>query len=147
MSTIGHPLSDLSNLLSPYTFALVTSTSSSSPELTNAVSLGATKISSFAPSNRPPGLPSREQCMSWYTSIAGWDPAPESKWGDAFGVFRNSVIMQGIAARYALRQASSAKAKEHAVKMGPFGEFAWSLAVEAEKEGKARTANPAKAKI
>lgn len=35
--------------------------------------------------------------------------------------------MQGIAARYALRQASSAKAKEYAVQMGPFGEFAAGL--------------------
>ena len=43
--------------------------------------------------------------------------------------------MQGIAARYARRQASSAKAKEYAVEMGPFGEFAWSL-VEGLVRGK-----------
>ena len=44
------------------------------------------------------------------------------------------MIMQGIAARFALRQASSAKAKEYAVQMGPFGEFAWGL-VQACKQG------------
>ena len=119
----------------------------SSPELANAVSSGATTLSSFAPQTRIPGLPSREQCISWYASIAGWDPAPESKWGDSFGLFRNSVIMQGIAARYALRQASSAKAKDYAVRMGPFGEFAWSLVVEAERKGKLRREEVVKAKI
>ena len=35
--------------------------------------------------------------------------------------------MQGIAARYAVRQASSAKARDYGVQMGPFGEFAWEL--------------------
>lgn len=35
--------------------------------------------------------------------------------------------MQGIAARYALRQATSEKAKEHGEKIGAYGEFAWRL--------------------
>ncbi|KAL9005055.1 MAG: hypothetical protein Q9188_002162 [Gyalolechia gomerana] len=59
--------------------------------------------------------------------VAGWDPSPETGWGDAFGVFRNSVIMQGIAARYATRQASSARAGEYAAQLKPFGELAWFL--------------------
>lgn len=42
--------------------------------------------------------------------------------------------MQGIAARYALRQASSAKAKEHGEKMEPFGEFCFELMREARRE-------------
>lgn len=124
MSTIGHPLSDLSNLLSPYAFA----SSSSFPPLATG-----NTVSAFAPGNQLGGLPSRDQCMQWYAEVAGWDPKPESKWGDAFGAFRNSVIMQGIAARLALGQASSAKAKEHAVRMRPFGEFAWELVEEARK--------------
>ena len=48
-------------------------------------------------------------------------------WGDAFGVFRGSIIMQGIAARHALRQASSERAREYAVQMAPFGEVGWNL--------------------
>ncbi|KAL9030266.1 MAG: hypothetical protein Q9196_001596 [Gyalolechia fulgens] len=52
---------------------------------------------------------------------------PETGWGDAFGVFRNSAIMQGIAARYATRQASSARAGVYAAQMKPYGEFAWGL--------------------
>ena len=43
--------------------------------------------------------------------------------------------MQGIAARYALRQASSAKAREYAVQMGPFAEFAWSLIERLNESG------------
>ncbi len=45
--------------------------------------------------------------------------------------------MQGIAARYAVRQASSAKARDYAVQMGPFGELAWGLVrtLGAEKRG------------
>lgn len=35
--------------------------------------------------------------------------------------------MQGIAARYALRQATSEKAEEHGGRMGAYGDFAWAL--------------------
>ena len=119
MSTIGHPLSDLSNLLTPYTFAMTPSPETSPlRHRTNPA---------FYPSTQTSGLPSRAECMAWYAETAGWDPRAESAWGDAFGTFRNSVIMQGIAARYAVRQASSTKAKEHGREMGPFGEFAWGL--------------------
>lgn len=113
MSTIGHPLSDLSNLLFPY----VASTSN----------LYGRSNPAFSPSATTPGLPTRTECINWYAEVAGWDPSQEQGWGDAFGCFRNSVIMQGIAARYALRQASSAKAKDYGVQMRPFAEFAWSL--------------------
>lgn len=75
-------------------------------------------------------------CIAWYAEAAGWDPAAENAWGDAFGVFKNSVIMQGIAARYAMRVASSAKAKEMGEQMGPFGEFAWSLVRKCREGGR-----------
>ena len=82
---------------------------------------------SFAAEAHPEGLPSRKQCLEWYAASAGWDPRAEASWGDCFGLFRNSVIMQGIAARFALGQASSAKAEEYASQMKPFGDFTWSL--------------------
>lgn len=131
MSTIGHPLSDLSNLLSPYTFA-VSPSPEDSPirDRTNPA---------FYPSAHTLGLPTRSDCMAWYAETAGWDPRSESGWGDAFGVFRNSVIMQGIAARYALRQASSARAKEYGPQMFPFGEFAWGLVKDYKHAGEARS--------
>ncbi|KAL9125490.1 MAG: hypothetical protein Q9217_005319 [Psora testacea] len=117
MSTIGHPLSDLSNLLSPYCFA-VDPPDDKLQTRTNPA---------FSPSAHTPGLPLRSQCVSWYREVAGWDPAPELEWGDTFATFRNGVIMQGIAARYAQRQASSVKAKEIGDLMGPYGEFSWGL--------------------
>lgn len=123
MSTIGHPLSDLSNLLFPY--------------VSINLKLSGRRNPAFDPVSGTPGLPPRTECLRWYAEVAGWDPSQEQEWGDAFGTFRNSAIMQGIAARYALRQASSAKAKDYAVQMGPFGEFAWSL-VKKLKEPKAR---------
>lgn len=83
--------------------------------------------SGFKQENLTPGLPTRSVILEWYKEVAGWDPAGEMAWADAFQVFRNSAIMQGIAARYALRQASSAAAKEHGELMGPFGEFGWKL--------------------
>ena len=54
----------------------------------------------------------------------------ELKWGNAFNVFKGAIIMQGIAARYAVRQASSEKAKEYGALMGPMGEVAWDLVTE-----------------
>ena len=54
-------------------------------------------------------------------------------------MFRNGVVMQGIAARHALKQASSEKAIEHGEKMGPYGDFAWSLvAILKEKDARAK---------
>ncbi|KAI9828764.1 MAG: hypothetical protein M1832_001869 [Thelocarpon impressellum] len=126
MSTIGHPLSDLSNLMTPYVTA---------------------PSSSLAPPPRPtaafrphatPGLPPRASLMKLYASVAGWDPSPELPWSDAFALFRNCVIIQGIAARLAQRQASSAKAAEHARLMKPYGEFAWGLVGGLRGKGRAR---------
>lgn len=116
MSTIGHPMSDLTNLMMPYT------TASSK----RAQSVGRAHAG-FIPGSTP-GLPTKEQCMAWYAETAGWGYSEtEFTWGEAFGVYRGSIIMQGIAARYAQRQASSAKAKDYAVQMKPFGEVGWEL--------------------
>ena len=117
MSTIGHPLSDLSNLLSPFSLAVDPPNTALTPRTDPA----------FKPSTRTPGLPSREQCVAWYAEAAGWNAASELQWGDAFAAFRNSVIMQGIAARFAQRQASSEKAKEIGQLMTPYGQFCWGL--------------------
>lgn len=118
MSTIGHPLSDLSNLLTPYLTA-------SHPK---ALSIGRANTA-FQP-GATAGLPSRDQLLAWYSEVAGWDPRPDMTWGDAFGTYRGAVIMQGIAARYALRQASSAKAMDYGSQMKPYAEIAWDLVQE-----------------
>ena len=129
MSTIGHPLSDLSNLLTPFSFAV---------DPPNDAMLHRTNPA-FKPSAHTPGLPSREQCARWYAEVAGWDPISELEWGDIFASFRNAVIMQGIAARYAQRQASSEQAKEIGALMGPHGIFSWGLIQRWKKEGNAQT--------
>ena len=80
------------------------------------------------------------ECVKWYAEVARWDPHDESRWGDSFGVFRNSVIMQGIAARYAMRQASSERAQEFAAQLGPFCDFAWSLVQRLQQKGSSESA-------
>ncbi|KAI8631448.1 acyl-CoA dehydrogenase family member 11 [Xylariaceae sp. FL1651] len=121
MSTVGHPLSDLANLLMPH---FTQSASSSYNRKGDAFMPGAT-----------PGLPNPDTILGWYKEAAGWDPRPEMHWALAFSVFRSSAICQGIAARYATRQASSAEAASYAQAFKPLGELAWSL-VEQEKAKK-----------
>ncbi|KAI9679906.1 MAG: hypothetical protein M1817_004921 [Caeruleum heppii] len=138
MSTIGHPLSDLSNLLQPFVTAPPKKTSSSS----STMPLSPRPTPAFTP-DRTPGLPPRAELVRLYASIAGWDPTPELRWSDAFGIFRNSIIMQGIKARYARRQASSEKAKEYGDGTEAMGEFAWGLVSrlrgdDGEERGKAK---------
>lgn len=117
MSTVGHPLSDLANIMIPF----YTSTME-----------GDTKYSSsdaFLPGVTP-GLPTPETVMKWYADTAGWDPRSNINWGMAFSIFRLSAICQGIAARVATRQASSEQARNHAGALGPLAEFAWGLVVQ-----------------
>lgn len=110
MSTIGHPLSDLVNLMAPWTMS------------TNP--LGINSEHAFQPGTPPPGLPTLDQCVAWYGQMAGWNPESEVPWGQAFWVFRTTVVMQGIGARYASRQASSPRAKEYGLKMRPYAAVA-----------------------
>ncbi|KAK2826874.1 hypothetical protein FQN49_007367 [Arthroderma sp. PD_2] len=118
MATIGHPLSDLCNLTGPY------ANISGGPAETrfDAASMA--------------GLPTREECVRWYGEVGGWDATRELGWGDAFHAFRGSIIMQGIAARYALRQASSARAKEYASLMAPFARKAWEKVLDLKQASK-----------
>jgi aminoglycoside phosphotransferase (APT) family kinase protein len=121
MSTIGHPLSDLNNLLAPY----VTASSAKAQSVGRA-------HTGFQP-GATEGLPDRDTLIKWYMDVAGWDPRPDMTWGDAFATYRNTIIMQGIAARYAVRQASSAQAKDYGQMMKPFAEVAWDLVHEYNK--------------
>jgi len=133
MSTIGHPLADLCNLLTPYV-------TSSSPlamrTLSASTSPGAGSASTaFVPSSTP-GLPTRAQCVEWYSEVAGWTPTPlELAWGDAFSLYKLCVIIQGIKARWARRQASSAIAREQGGKLGAMGEVTWELVSRCMAEG------------
>ncbi|EEH16096.2 hypothetical protein PABG_06183 [Paracoccidioides brasiliensis Pb03] len=119
MATIGHPLSDLCNLTSPYVHV------GTAPSVSDAVH--------FSP-DTVPGLPKRDDVIGWYSEVAGWDPRGELTWGDAFHGFRGSVIMQGIAARYALRQASSSRASDYGKQMRPFALLAWERVKKLQEE-------------
>lgn len=118
MSTVGHPLSDLCNILTPF-FTASHGGVNAHPEFL----AGAT-----------PGLPQPAQLVRWYAQTSGWDPTSELNWGMAFNMFRSSAICQGIAARLAQRQASSEQAKRHADTRGPLAEVAWHL-VGKSKQG------------
>jgi len=121
MATIGHPLADIVNILTPFTTASISTTTDSS-RVNRA----------FIPGNCP-GLPSKAQVIAWYMAVSGYDPTPDIKWGEAFSIYKGTIIMQGIAARYAMRVASSANAKNYGVQMKPYAEVGWTM-IESLKE-------------
>jgi aminoglycoside phosphotransferase (APT) family kinase protein len=118
MATVGHPLSDFCNVTSPYILE------------------GADSSTESFQAGRTPGLPSREECMRWYHEVSGYDPVGDIVWGDAFFAFRGSVIMQGIAARFAARQASSARASDYGSRAKPFALSAWHRVQQVQQKGK-----------
>ena len=71
--------------------------------------------------------------MQWYCETSGFDiPDEELTWAASFALFRDSIIFQGIAARYAVRQATNEKAKQYGDEMQPFAEMAWRTVQEAK---------------
>ena len=88
-----------------------------------------------------PGLPTRDEAVRWYGKTAGFDvPAPELTWAVSFALFRDSIIFQGIAARYAVRQASNEKAKIYGNERRPFSEMSWKMvqAAKAQQSSQSR---------
>ncbi|KAL5000593.1 kinase-like domain-containing protein [Aspergillus recurvatus] len=119
MATLGHPLSDVVSLVAPFlphTWGVNNTPSSLSPSISRS-------------SGEKSGLPSLEKCLSLYQQ-SGYDVRSELSWGRAFAGFRGAVIMQGIAARYARRQASSASAGEFGAMAWPTAEGVWRLVCE-----------------
>jgi aminoglycoside phosphotransferase (APT) family kinase protein len=120
MSTVGHPLSDLCCLLEPYT-------------ITNRTSVQRRNSrEEFRTSTLLPGLPTREENIELYAQVSGYQAKNDIPWGTAFAMFRNAIIFQGIAARYAQRQASSAQAYTVGQEMAPSAEIARGLVEEAK---------------
>ncbi|KAI5817153.1 phosphotransferase enzyme family domain protein [Pyronema omphalodes] len=119
LSTLGHPLSDVCNLLSPYLFAK-NPTASMSPDAEAFVE------------GKTEGLPTREEAVRIYEKAAGME-VEALDWGLAFMLCRNSVITQGITARFARRQASSENAGMYERLTPKLAEYATSL-VKADKK-------------
>lgn len=140
MSTIGHPLSDVVNLLSPFTMAL----NMSHPNNQDLDFPYFPDREKFLP-GKTPGLPSYEELLAWYVEENGgtYDPRPDMSWGAAFGQLRGAAIMQGIAARVARRQASSEVAHRYAGSFRGLGELTWRLI----EEEKAKGSEKAKSKL
>ncbi|BFZ64624.1 hypothetical protein YB2330_005774 [Saitoella coloradoensis] len=119
LSTIGHPLSDLANLCQPFSL----------PKSDGAVS-------GFKgdPEVEGSGVPTLDEVLGWYHEMAGWDPRPEWAYGEAFAHIRLAVISQGIAARFARKQASSPNAQRSASMFPQLGRLAWETIQRKEGE-------------
>ena len=120
LSTLGHPLSDLCNLISPYLFAH-NPDASLSPNAEDFLP-GATD-----------GLLSEAEAVAIYEKAVGF-PVEGVKWGAAFTLCRNSVIVQGITARAARKQASSANAGSYEKLTPKLAALATRLVAEDKKE-------------
>ncbi|KAK4700562.1 hypothetical protein P7C70_g5682, partial [Phenoliferia sp. Uapishka_3] len=99
LSTLGHPLSDLANLLQPFYI----------PQ-NDIVSEYLVALRDISLEDLP--IPDAETLIKTYAEAVG-QPYPLPRWSavTSFAFFRLSVILQGIAARTARGQASSAQAK------------------------------------
>ncbi|KAK4496024.1 hypothetical protein PRZ48_013293 [Zasmidium cellare] len=137
MVTIGHPLADLTNLVQGWTIS--NATPSWPRKHADEAFLDPSDPKSAHKDH--PGLPTREECVKWYQEDVGFTITDKDlAWATAFALFRDSIIFQGIAARYALRQASSAQAQSYAQERAPFAEMAW----EKVKIAKDKTASTSK---
>lgn len=127
--TVGHPLADLCNLISPWT---ISNAADSWPRVhADEAFLSPSNPKSTAADF--PGLPTREQVVEWYCETAGFQiPDDELTWAASFALFRDSIIFQGIAARFATGQATSEKAKAYGDEMKPFAEMSWKMVLEAK---------------
>lgn len=108
LSTIGHPLSDLANLLQPF---YIPTELSDLPGLKGHKSL-------------PPGMPTDQELLNAYCMMTGRFAISHWEFCIAFSFFRLAVITQGIAARVAMGNASSAEARTFARLFVPMTELA-----------------------
>lgn len=123
LSTIGHPLSDLSNLLQPFYI----------PANVGEGMLG------FKGSDQPLPIPGADELMQVYCRILDQPyPIPRWKFAVAFSFFRLSVILQGIAARVARKQASSAQAKSFAARFKQVAQIGLDIVDEGNLQGESK---------
>ncbi|UZJ53422.1 hypothetical protein CBS101457_002742 [Exobasidium rhododendri] len=130
LSTLGHPLSDLGNLLQPFSMKCPNPTKINDPdEMKHSQERGEMFMllggldSSISPT------PQKDDLMKVYCEAAGRPyPIPSWQFCEAWSWFRAAVISQGIAARVAQKQASSAEAKRYATKFPHAAEAVLSIA-------------------
>jgi len=111
LATIGHPYSDLANLLQPFYFP-----------------------KEFPLSRNALHDVSLQTLLKSYCLLSHSDyPIVNWNFCVVFSFFRLSVILQGIAARIASKQASSAEANVYASLFKPIGEIAYNMISEKSK--------------
>ncbi|KAJ2822669.1 hypothetical protein FBU31_004521 [Coemansia sp. 'formosensis'] len=96
LSTLGNPRSDLANMLQPLLIPFAAD---------NSIAV----FSGLKNAPRGEGAPTEDMLLARYCRAMGREYPPLDGWdyAKAFGLFRNAVIQQGIAARVAKGQASS----------------------------------------
>ncbi|KAJ4178921.1 hypothetical protein NW767_013263 [Fusarium falciforme] len=130
MATEGHPLSDLVNLLMPFSWNPQQVSFLTSETLTAELK---ELQDNFRP-NSIPGIPSMKQCLTWYWGGVDWVATGSLDWGIAFSNFRTAVIMQGIAARIVRGQASGAKARQFAQQTLAYASWAYARVARLQQE-------------
>jgi aminoglycoside phosphotransferase (APT) family kinase protein len=106
ISTLGHPLGDFTYLCMPWC------------ELGSFRGLDLAAL----------GLPTREQYTASYCRRTGRAGIESAAWYEAFHLFRNACILQGILGRVRDGTASSEHATELANGIGPLADAAWGIA-------------------
>lgn len=74
------------------------------------------------------GIPTLEDVIARYCAATGRDGVPDLPWLLAFGLFRLTVILQGVGSRAAAGTASSDEAAREARRVVPFARAAWKQA-------------------
>lgn len=118
LSTLGHPLSDLGNLLQPFSRNCPNPAGVNDPdEVRKAQERGEMFMLLGGLDKATSPVPPKEELMQVYCQAVGRPyPIPDWAFCEAWAWFRAAVISHGIAARVAARQASSAEAKKYATK-------------------------------
>ncbi|KAN0064201.1 hypothetical protein ACQY0O_003368 [Thecaphora frezii] len=137
LSTLGHPLSDLANILQPFSLACSNPSAINDPdEHENARQRGELFMSLGDLSRETSPVPIKEELIRTYCQAVG-RPYPIDRWeaAESWAWFRLAVIAQGIAARNAQGQASSAQAQTYGSKFPACAEAMFRI-IEKSSKGK-----------
>ena len=112
LSTLGHPLADLSYQCMAW-------------HIPHALwrGIGGLDLAAL-------GIPSEAEYVAWYAQATGRDPSEHWDFYMAYTLFRMAAILHGIAQRAADGSAAAADAEETGRKAGPLAELGWQCALQ-----------------
>ena len=110
LSTLGHPLADLSYQCMAW-------------HIPHALwrGIGGLDLAAL-------GIPGEAEYVAWYAQATGRDPSEHWDFYMAYNLFRMAAILHGIAQRAADGSAAAADAEETGRKAGPLAELGWQCA-------------------